>query len=535
MQNVVSRRTFVACAGAAGVAAAVAGACAAGGPSEALAAEKAAAEPTGEDTSLVDGAKHEPATTETADIVVVGAGGSGLAAAYEAAQQGKKLILLEKLAMVGGSTQFAEGIAACDSSVQKEQGIDLSKKDMYDAIISYSHYRANPEVVSAFVNNSAETIDILSSVGVNYLTVTAFDPTSIFYTWHLIDGHVAAACEAVAKAATEAGADIRLETPAVELLTQAGKVSGVIAQNPDGSYVKIEAPVVILGTGGYAMNPAMVDEYSGFSHDDVVPGGSAGNTGDGIKMAVSAGAQTDNIGLLMLWCLVKGKMLDSHTNTAATQPYLWVNQNGRRFTAETAAMEFPNAGNAVGRQPGCVKYTVFDQDTYDHMVNEGIEVGTGAYIPTGSTLDKLPDELAEDIDAGEIAWKADTIEELAAQMGVDADTLSETVERYNQLCEAGDDEDMFKEPEYLLPVKKAPFYAIKSQNSFAITINGIRIDEHMRALDANGNPVDGLYIVGVDASGLYGDTYSVSVAGAACGFAWTSGRLAARDAISYLG
>ena len=488
-----------------------------------------------EDTSLVDGASHEADTTESADIVVVGAGGSGLAAAYEAAQQGKKVILLEKLGITGGSTQFAEGIAACDSSVQKAQGIDLSKKDMYDAIISYSHYRANPEVVSAFVNNSAETIDILSSVGVNYLTVTAFDPTSIFYTWHLIDGHVAAACEAVAKAAADAGADIRLETPAVELLCEDGKVCGVVAQNPDGTYVKIEAPVVILGTGGYAMNPAMIDEYSGFSHDDVVPGGSAGNTGDGIKMAIAAGAQTDNIGLLMLWCLVKGKMLDSHTNTAATQPYLWVSQNGKRFTAETAAMEFPNAGNAVGRQPGCVKYTVFDQDTYDHMVNEGIEVGTGAYIPTGSTLDKLPDELAADIAEGEIAWKADTIEELAAQMGVDADTLSETVERYNELCEAGDDEDMFKEPEYLLSVKTAPFYAIKSQNSFAITINGIRIDERMRALDADGKPVDGLYIVGVDASGLYGDTYSVSVAGAACGFAWTSGRIAARDAVSYLG
>ena len=534
MQNAMNRRSFVACAGA------LAGGAALSQASGALAEEtpkpEEGAQAQSEDTSLVDGASHEAATTESADIVVVGAGGSGLAAAYEAAQQGKKVILLEKLGITGGSTQFAEGIAACESSVQKDMGIELTRGDLYNELVSYSHYRANPAVVSAFVNNSAETVEILKNLGVNYLTVTAFDPTSIFYTWHLIDGHVAAACEAVAKAAADAGADIRLETPAVELLCEDGKVSGVIAQNPDGTYVKIEAPVVILGTGGYAMNPAMIDEYSTFSSKDVVAGGSAGNTGDGIKMALSAGAQTDNIGLLMVnGATVEGKTLYSHTNNAATQPYLWVNEHGERFTAETAVMEFPNAGNALGRQPDGVQYTIFDQDTYDHLVNEGNEVGVGAYVLTGTPLDQLPDELAQDVAEGACAWKSDDIRDLADQAGIDPDKFEATVNRYNELCDAGDDEDMFKPADYLRPVKTAPFYAIKSKNTFVITINGIKIDGSMRALDADDEPIGGLYVCGVDASGLYGDTYAAVAAGAACGFAWTSGRIAARDAVSYLG
>lgn len=543
MSTSIDRRSFLGLASisAAGALAAGLSGCAPTNPEKTPAAETGATTTdnqtlsfSGNDTSLVqDGETYDVASTEQADIVVVGGGGAGLAAAYEGALQGKRVVLLEKLTALGGSTQFAEGIAACESSVQKAQGVELSKGDLYNSIIEYSHYRANPEVVSAFVNNSADTVELLGNLGVNYLGVVAFDPTSIFHTWHLIDGHVGAACEAVEKAAREAGADIRLGTPAVQLVMSDGKVGGVIAKSENG-YIQIDAPAVIICTGGYAQNPAMIDALSWFDSEDVNAGGSPGNTGDGIKMALSAGAATDNIGLLMVnGATMPGKPLSSHVNNAATQPYLWVNKDGRRFTAETAVMEFPNAGNALGRQPGGIQYTVFDQDTFDHLVNEGNDVGVGAYVLTGSKLTELTDEIAQDIAQGEMAWTADSIEDLATQMGIDAKTFSATVDRYNELCATGVDEDMYKPAAYLRPLKTPPFYGLMSKNTFVITINGIKIDGNMRAIDENNEAIPGLYIAGVDASGLYGDTYAANAAGAACGFAWTSGRLAASHAAQF--
>ena len=491
----------------------------------------------GDDTSLVkDGATYDISSTETADIVICGAGGTGLAAAVEGASKGKKVVLLEKLNAAGGSTQYAEGVAACESSVQKKMNISLSKSELYNELIDYSHFRANPEVVSSYVKASAETIDILQDAGAKFLTVTAFDPDSIFYTWHIIDGHVGAACVAMEQKAKEAGADIRYETPAVQLLMEDGKVKGVVAQNSDGKHIEIDAPAVIICTGGYAQNPGMIDTFTDFGSDNVNGTGSPGNTGDGIKMALSAGAATDNIGLLMVnGATVPGKGLDSHVNNAATQPYFWVNKSGDRFTAETAVMEFPHAGNALGRQPGGLQFTVFDQDTYDHLVNEGNDVGVGQYVVTGAKLDKLDDEIASDIKEGKVAWKSDDLSDLAKQMGIDPTRFKESVDRYNELCDKGVDEDMYKDARFLRPVKKAPFYGIMSKNTFVITINGIKIDGRMRAIDKDNNPIPGLYIGGVDASGLYGDTYAACAAGAACGFAWTSGRLAADDAVEYVG
>lgn len=470
-----------------------------------------------------------------ADVVVIGGGGSGMSAALEAANSGKKVILFEKLPATGGSSQFAEGICAVESSVQAAQGITLTKEFVYNEFINYSHWKANPEVVSTFVNKSAETVDWLKDMGIVFTIVTAFNPESKIYTWHFIDGKVASATKAVYEYGVKAGVNFMLETSGIEILLENNKVIGVLGEKANGTVIKVNAKAVILGTGGYARNPEMIRKYTQYDPANVNAGGSPGNTGDGIRMAFDAGADEFGMGLLMLnGATMEGKGLTSHVNNAAGQPYLWVNTSGERYSSEMACMEFPNAGNVLANQPGGIQFTILDSDLLKHLVEDGNEVGVGAYVLTGTKLTELMAELEEDLTKGVNAFKSDTIEGLAQAMGVDPATFAATVNDYNRICDQGVD-DRFYKPKFLYGIKTAPFYALKSKNTFVITIGGIKINGNMEVVGKDNLPISGLYAVGVDGGGLYGDTYSANLAGAACGFAFTSGRIAAQSAIQSIG
>jgi len=372
-------------------------------------------------------------------------------------------------------------------------------------------------------------------MGVVFPVVTAFDPESNILTWHFVDGKVANAVKAVYENAVAAGVNFLLETSGIEILVDNGKVVGALGEKADGTVVQVNANAVIVGTGGYAKNPDMISKYTQYDPADVNAGGSPGNTGDGIRMAFDSGADDFGLGLLMLnGATVEGKGLTSHLNNAAGQPYLWVNTSGERYSSEMACMEFPNAGNVLANQPGGIQFTILDSDLITHLIEDGNEVGVGAYVLTGSKLTELSEELAEDIEKGVIAFKSDTLEGLAEAMGVDQETFVATVINYNRICDQGFD-DQFYKPKYLYGIKTAPFYALKSKNTFVITIGGIKINGKMEVIGKDNLPINGLYAVGVDAGGIYGDTYSANLAGAACGFAFTSGRIAGQSAVEYMG
>lgn len=131
-----------------------------------------------------------------------------------------------------------------------------------------------------------------------------------------------------------------------------------------------------------------------------------------------------------------------------------------------------------------------------------------------------------------VAWKSDTIEGLAKQIGLDPAVLSDTVSEYNAACDAGDDPAYFKQARYLRPLKQAPFYAVSMAPGMMSSTGGIRVNGNMQVVNKDYEPIPGLYAAGLDASGLYGDSYNMEVPGAANGFAYTSGRIAARHVIS---
>jgi fumarate reductase flavoprotein subunit len=474
----------------------------------------------------------------TYDVVVIGGGASGLSCAVQAAKDGLTCALLEKEASTGGSSAFAEGHAAFESDEQIKRGITVTKRQAFDTYLDYSHWRADPSIVSRFVENAATTIvKMRDEEGAVYedVIVTALDQPGELVTWHLPEGEVAHLIELLEADARNRGVDLFLSTTATAILQdEAGKVVGVLAKDSDGAQVRLGAKAVVIGTGGYACDPELIDKYTRYDElgDKLINVGGPGNTGDGLRMVLAAGGvEHPSIGTLLLFPFMRDKTITSHTNAAGFQPYLWVDATGRRFTDEAVALSFGNAGDVVAGLPGAMFWSVFDTATIRHLVEDGNEVGLGIYVRNHEKLVNLPAEIEADAadEARTNVVGADTIEELAVKIGVDPAVLRAEVDAYNAASHKGDDDRFYKPAKFLLPVETGPFYAVKMETGIMITMGAIKIDDRMRCLDKQGNPIPGLYSVGCDAGGLFGESYSLPVPGSANGFALTSGWLTADD------
>ncbi len=471
------------------------------------------------------------------DVVVVGAGASGLSCAVQAAKDGLSCAILEKEAQTGGSSAFAEGHAAFESDEQKKRGITVTKDQAFNTYLDYSHWRADPPLVSRFVENAATTIvKMRDEVGVHYedVTVTALDQPGELVTWHLPEGEVARVIELLEADARRRGVDVFLSTAATQILKDAdGKVIGLVAKDKDGQQVRLGAKAVVIGTGGFAANPEMLDKYTKYGiGEKLINVGGLGNTGDGITMVLAAGGTEHNsIGTLLLFPFMRDKTITSHTNCTGMQPYFWVNATGQRFVDEVVGMSFGNAGDVTAVQPGAFYWSIIDQATIRHLVADGNEIGLGIYVRNNEKMVNLPTEIEADAadENRTNVVKGETIEELATNMGVDPGVLRAEVDAYNELCANGADTKFHKPAKFLRPVTEGPFFAIKMETGIMISMGALKIDEHMRCLDGNGNPVPGLYSVGCDAGGMFGESYALPIPGSANGFALTSGWLAADD------
>jgi fumarate reductase flavoprotein subunit len=163
-------------------------------------------------------------------------------------------------------------------------------------------------------------------------------------------------------------------------------------------------------------------------------------------------------------------------------------------------------------------------------MEDGSDVGTGDFIKYGEKLTRLKKELDQDAIDG-IGWKGNTIEELAAAIGLDTAVLAKTVTEYNDSCDKGYDPLYYKPAKYLRPIRKAPFYAIDLGTAMEVSCGSIRVNGNLQVLDKDRQIIPGLYAVGNDAFGLYGDYYTLDIPGSAQGFAQTSGRVAARHVV----
>ncbi|MDR1422922.1 MAG: FAD-binding protein [Coriobacteriales bacterium] len=484
----------------------------------------------------------EPTQTLQADLCVVGAGGGcGMAASIEAAEAGLTVVGLEKESVTNGAIAFSEGMTAIGSHFQIEKGVTLTVEEAINKALEYHHQIPRYDQYENWLKRTADTIDWLEAHGVGFEEVVPLGVS--LDCWHLYSGDRKKGAgfqmmQDFAAAQTAAGVNLLLDTAGKELIMEDGKVAGCLALTKDNEVIKIEAPAVLLASGGWSNNPDMVRELGGVDPEKTIASGSTSRTGDGILMARAVDAAYAKCpGTIMFYGpILWGSSWGSELQCASSsQPVLWVNQDGERFTnEELSCANFTHAGNAMANEDRV--FTIHTKEDLDYWQEVGPFLSLGVHTPPYVPMPDVWKELNESIERGnEAIFTADTIEELAKMIGASPTTFKATVDAYNVCCDNGKDTMFNKNPEYLRPCKTGPFYAFEVANGYFTTVGGLKVNEDTEVINESGEVIPGLYAGGCDAGGLFGDTYDVGIlAGSQASWAVNSGRIAADAAIRYL-
>jgi fumarate reductase flavoprotein subunit len=298
--------------------------------------------------------------------------------------------------------------------------------------------------------------------------------------------------------------------------------------------------VVFIGSGGYVNNKEWIKKYTGFDLDvNVIPIGSVGKMGDGIRMAWEVGAAEEGLGVLELLRIgprVPEFPMKNAVELVTIQPDLWVDPRGERFCDETVTFNDTDMGNVNARFKEGYTYSIFDESIKQNMLNRGVEKYLGWDNLPGTRPVEVDKMINEALERGTTEiFMADSVEELALKMGVDPVVLKATVDEYNSFCEKGHDDLFAKDPKYLLPLKGPKFYAMKAYTLCLGTIGGIKINQKAEVVDKKEKAISGLYAGGFDAGGAYGDSYSIrDSSGMSSAFAINCGRIAMKNALKYI-
>jgi fumarate reductase flavoprotein subunit len=410
--------------------------------------------------------------------------------------------------------------------------IDADRGALFKMAMDYSHWTTHPRIVRAFIDKSGDTIEWLEDKGLKFNFIPQLYPNQVPRTWHCVERGGAAVVGALVERCKAMGITVLCDTAAKQILTNnRGRMTGVLALTRKGR-VRIIADSVIIATGGYGGNRKLLKKYFPpdirDAHLDGLP-----HMGDGLTMATQIGGATEGLGILHLFGPRVQKSL--HMTAVATEPNtLWLNTKGERFADEAISFRFPEAANAVNRQPGKISYTIFDSKIKQSIIKEGLIKGIGVFfVPQRTKLKELDRELKLEVGKGRTLI-ADSWRQIAKWIGVKVEALTGTVDQYNSFCDRGHDEMFAKDHRYLIALRNPPYFAIKCCVVFHSTIGGIKINHRMELLDKYDNPVPGVYAAGTDTGGWESDTYCDTLSGSAFGFAINSGRIAGENASRYV-
>lgn len=437
-------------------------------------------------SSGATGGVSAAAWDEETDVVVVGSGAAGYAAAIEAANAGASVLLLEKTNIIGGDSTLCDGIlGAAESTLAKEQGIDVTKDDVYEWFMGHPEWYGakDPEIARVNADQGGETIDWLASIGTPFVSqVTPRFGYTELAVIHQVEGKGAEMIRVLAETAEKAGVVTMMETPATELVANdEGRVIGVVASPKEGA-LRIKANKgVVMATGSYSGSPAMLGAINPDAVN-VLPGSNPGATGDGLVMGMSVGAFMSRVTDTPLLSSLAGLETGSIVNWNYYERLhgLWLDANGERFFDEETPYENPLGHRAILHK----------------QKEQGKPVV--ALVPTTPELEGV-------LAVRPLNWSiADTVEEVATMVGLDPAKVKATVDRYNGFCEAGKDDDFGRAAEFLIPMT-GPFYATTISQSSSVTMGGFRTNTKAQALRlkipaGSGSltePIPGLYAAGV--------------------------------------
>lgn len=491
-------------------------------------------------------AEKDIVATHETDILVVGCGTGGLFAVAAAAEAGGKVIGIDRFAV---GTGIREDLGAIDSRYQKAHGIKTTAQQVLDAALQFHHFRADPAVLRVLIEESTRTIDEIIDMGVELRGIrTMYPKEESLMCWHLFKGGTAEVIRRWIENIKARGGELLTNTRVTKLIMTDGRVTGVEATTKSGDKLIIHAKKVIIATGGFAANKEMLAQYVFDSsalgmiepiwlRSPVVDG----RTGDGINMARLVGA-----GVAGMHAVAGNAPYLPDTppinqfsgpdelkqgRCALAQPWLWVDHTGRRFFNESRGSVFVDVYNAMTTAGG-VSYTIFDQKMMDRMINKGAVLPFNAIVLADTPLKALSKTWEIGKERG-WAFKADSIEELAQQIGVPPENLKDTMKKVNGYAEKGHDPEFGRKPEHLVKfdLEHGPYYALKAIRAFFLTLGGVQVTPAFEAKTPQGDVIPNLYVIGQDIGGLYDSSYDLRCEGSASSFAMTSGRYAAEHAL----
>ena len=474
------------------------------------------------------------------DLVIVAAGPSGLSAAISGAEAGLSVAVFEKTAVTGGSANMGMGLFAAESKLQKKNLIGITKDEAFRKFMEYTHWRVDANLVRKYINKSSETIEWLEDMGVEFYDSARYFAESE-ETWHRVkpDSGVPGPRAAskmfaiMTEHAKELGVEFFLETPVKKLIKEEGRVCGVIAADKDGEEIHAEAGAVVVATGGFGGNPEMVKKYLGRElGKDLFLFPIPALQGDGCRMAWEAGAAKSDIMWEMTYCMPASNDGDPELARLFCQPNLLVNLEGERFINEAIMDNTTFTGNAINLQTDHVAFSIVDSSIIKKYERNGMDCVSLVY--PFFELSNFREKFDAAMENGNPdLYYGETLEELAANTGINYEELVLTIDEYNDMCETGD--KLFNKPkQYMKPLKKGPYFAGRMFPSGYGTLGGIKINHKMEALDENNRPIPGLYAAGTDACNIFGDSYVFIMPGNTMGFCINGGRMAGENAAEYI-
>ncbi len=430
---------------------------------------------------------------ENPDVIVIGAGFSGMNAALEAAENGAKVYLIDKNNAMGGSIRFAGGTtSAAGAKMQIDAGVEDSPENFQADIVRMGGGTNVEELTRKHTECAAAAIDWLDSLGADFgdrepKMSSSYDAFNVPREYRVQGGGnamVELVKPLIEQHVEKGDIALLLETEVADILVEDGAVKGVVLT--DGS--EYRAPATILATGGYGHNEELLHRYN---YKNVLTMSPSFVTGDGYKFAEKAGAIFNNMDYLPAYPggVPVGGFDVSCTASVQYPGVIWVDNTGSRMVKELGSLDSERKAAYAGA-PDNLVFMILTQQMKDAQ---------DPILSVGGGFSGKPDEgwayFDELLASGNCVYKGETLEELAKNAGIDAAGLAATVEAYNGYVQAGEDKDFGRAADTMVALE-GPFYAVKTCPYVMLTKGGPLMNPDAQTLNADHEPIPGLYQCG---------------------------------------